>query len=124
MADTNPIRSIDGHAVQCPSKYVYQLYDVSDPDAGRTEDVVMHKNRIGQCVKLELEWANVSTAQLSAILQRFNPEYITVNYLDGLNGGYRTCRFYVGDRSAPMYNAAMDLWENVAFNIIEVGGDR
>lgn len=118
----NPIASVDGTAVRCPSKYQYELYDVSDTDAGRTEDTKMDKKRIGQCVKLILEWDNLTTAQVSAILQAFNPEYINVRYLDARLGTYRTSEFYVGDRTAPLYNATLGVWENVAFNIIERSG--
>lgn len=120
----NPIATVDGATVPCPSKYQYDLQDVSASDAGRTEDTKMHKKRIGQCVKIELSWNYITTAQLSTILQAFNPEYLTVRYLDGMSGGYRTSEFYVGDRTAPMYNAELGLWENVSFNIIERSGNR
>lgn len=118
----NPIASVDGVTVPCPSSYKYDLQDISDSDAGRTEDTNMDKKRLGQCVKIELTWKYVDTATASEILQAFNPEYIDVNYLDLLSGNYRTSEFYVGDRSAPMYNATLGLWESVAFNIIERKG--
>lgn len=118
----NPIASVGGNAVKCPSVYQYELYDVSDADAGRTEDTKMDKKRIGQCVKIQLAWNNLTTAEVSRILTAFNPEYIQVRYLDAMRGTYRTSEFYVGDRTAPLYNAEMDLWENVAFNIIERSG--
>lgn len=120
----NPIASINGATIKCPSKYQYELQDVSASDAGRTEAVTMDKKRIGQCVKVELSWAYLTTAEASAILRAFNPEYITVRYLDLLSGTYRTSVFYVGDRTAPMYNAEMGLWENVSFNIIERTGRK
>ena len=123
MADEyNPIKSVDGAAVKCPSGYQWKLQDISDSDAGRTEDTVMDKKRIGQCVKLELEWQNITTAEASKILQQFNPEYITVCYLDAMQGKYVTSEFYVGDRSAPMYNCRKGLWSNISFNIIERSG--
>lgn len=115
----NPITSVDGVAVKCPSVYQYDLQDVSASDAGRTEDVTMHKKRVGQVVKLELSWNYVTTAEGSAILQAFNPEYISIRYLDLMTGGYRTSEFYVGDRTAPMYNADRGLWTNITFNCIE-----
>lgn len=115
----NPIDNVGGAFLRSPSVYNYNLMDVSDPDAGRTEDGLMHKNRIGQKVKLELAWNNISTADVSAILQAFNPEYITVKYLDGLAGTYLTKTFYVGDRSVPSYSTRLGIWSNVAFNIIE-----
>jgi hypothetical protein len=123
MADEyNPIKSVDGKAVRCPSGYQWKLQDISDSDAGRTEDTVMDKKRIGQCVKLELEWQNITTAEASSILKAFNPEYITICYLDAMQGQYVTSEFYVGDRSAPMYNCQKGIWSNVAFNVIERSG--
>lgn len=115
----NPIRSIDGGYVPVPSRYQYSLQDVSAPNSGRTEDALMHKQRITQKVKIELEWANQTTAAVSEILNAFNPEYISVRYLDAKAGDFVTKTFYVGDRAAPLYNSRLGLWENVAFNIIE-----
>lgn len=120
--ETNPIRSVDGKSVKCPSSYIWKLEDVSAADAGRTEDTVMHKNRVGQLVGLELSWQNISTADVSEILRAFNPQYINVCYLDAMHGKYVTSEFYVGNRSAPMYNATKGLWSNVSFNIIERSG--
>lgn len=125
MAGVNPISGVapSGQlvysSVKCPSSFVYRLQDVSAPEAGRTEDTLMQKMRIAQKVKIDLEWSGVTTAELSAILRAFNPEYISVKFLDPYANAVSTKTFYVGDRSAPMYNATEGLWENVAFNIIE-----
>ena len=118
----NPIRSVDGKSVKCPSSYLYKLEDVSASDAGRTEDTMMHKNRIGQLVGLELSWQNITTEEVSAILKAFDPEYIEVCYLDAKQGKYVTSEFYVGNRSAPMYNATKGLWSNLSFNIVKRSG--
>ncbi len=118
--ENNPIKTVDGKAIKCPSAYTWKLEDTSASDAGRTEDGKMHKNRIGQLVGLELSWQNISTAELSAILKAFNPEYITVCYLDAMTGGYKTSEFYVGNRSSPAYNTKLGIW-SVSFNIIERG---
>ena len=107
-----------------PSKYQYDLQDVSAPDAGRSEDALMHKQRISQKVKIELEWTGLTTQEVSILLAQFNPEYLSVEYIDPINGvardGYYVRKiFYVGDRTSPMYNASLGLWEKLAFNIIE-----
>jgi len=120
--ENNPIRSVDGKSVKCPSSYLYKLEDISASDAGRTEDTMMHKKRIGQLVGLELSWQNITTEEVSAILKAFNPEYIMVCYLDAKEGKYVTSEFYVGNRSAPMYNATKGLWSNLSFNIVERSG--
>ena len=120
--ENNPIRSVDGHSVKCPAAYTWKLEDISSSDAGRTEDTKMDKMRIGQVVGLELSWKNLTTEEVSAILKAFNPEYIMVSYLDAMEGTYVESEFYVGNRSAPLYNAAKGLWSNVSFNLIERSG--
>lgn len=118
MEDYNPIRSVDGSAVAAPSVYRWKLQDISSSDAGRTEDGTMDKMRIGQVVGLELAWNNVSTDTASAVLKAFNPEYIRICYLDPMAGKYLTEDFYVGDRSAPLYNGKLGLWSNITFSVI------
>ena len=121
-SELNPIYSVDGVAIKTPAAYVYKLDDVSASDAGQTEDLVMHKKRMGQLVVLELSWRNVSTEEVSEILKAFNPEYINVTYLDALQGKYVTAEFYVGSRSTPMYNAKLGLWSDISFSITERTG--
>lgn len=118
----NKIGSVTG-AVPPPSSFQWKLQDVSAPDSGRTESGTMDKARIGQVVAIDLEWHNVTTATAHDILNAFQPEYISVKYLDPLfgtstNSYYVTKTFYVGDRSAPMYNCEKQLWSNITFSII------
>lgn len=119
MTAVNPISSVDGVSIPCPSSYTWGLQDVSASGAGRTEDYLMHKMRGAQKVKLNLAWQNVSSDVMSRVLQAFNPEYISVTYLDAMSNTFQTKTFYVGDRTAPLYNASMGVWQNLAFNIIE-----
>ena len=114
----NPIQSVGGTVVPCPSKYTYNLQDVSAADAGRTEDGLMHKMRIAQKVKLEMEWQNASDSDANTILTAFQPEYIYINYYDYKSMGFATKRFYVGDRKVESYNRAQGIG-TIAFNVIE-----
>lgn len=131
MAAFRPITKVGGSTFtgKDPSSYEYVLSDVSDPDAGRTEDVMMHKKRIGQICSLRLAWQNLTTAEVSAILKAFNPEYISVEYLSPLAGGYKTDTFYVGDRTTPFYHTVKlngvdtGVWSNVSFNLIRQSGE-
>ena len=118
----NPIETVDGVPVVCPSDYQFELEDVSSSEAGRTEDVTMQKMRIGQVRALSLTWNAVSVSDAATILTAFNPEYITVKYLDAMAGGYVTSEFYVGNRAAPMYNTNLGVWENITFRIVERKG--
>lgn len=121
VAPYNPTTGTAGTSVYVPtpSAYQYDLQDVSSPNAGRTEDALMHKQRIAQKVKIELSWLHPTTAEVSEILQAFNSQYLQIRYLDAKAGAYATKIFYVGDRSSPLYNANLGVWENVSFNIIE-----
>ncbi len=120
MADQkfNPIQSVDGRTIPCPSAYIWGEADISARDAGRTEARVMNKKRIGSQVRLQLSWAYLNNADVSKVLQAFYPEYINVKYWDARAGGYKTAEFYVSDRSAPMYSHVLGLWTSVSFNII------
>lgn len=93
--------------------------DVSSQDAGRTLDGVMHKERIGTCVKIELKWNYVNSATAQAILAAFQPEYIYVQYYDPRTATAQTKYFYAGDRGAGVYNSALDIFESITVNIIE-----
>jgi hypothetical protein len=53
------------------------------------------------------------------VLKAFKSEYFKVNYLDPEEGKYTEKTFYVGNRTAPMYNSQLGLWSNVSFKIIE-----
>lgn len=70
--------SVNGTAIKTPSSFSWGLQDVSDSASGRTQDTIMHKNRVGQKRKIALGWNNPTKEEAAAILQAFNPEYINV----------------------------------------------
>ena len=105
----------------CPSSFSWGLQDVSASESGRTDDALMHKNRVAQKRKISLQWNGTTWQQTSLILKAFNPEYVSVRYPDPMSGTYETRTFYVGDRTAPykcwwVGNRRM---ESVSFDIIE-----
>lgn len=120
MADANnPIQQVDSNTnIPAPSKYDWNLSDVSSADAGRTEDGKMHKERITSKVHLELEWANVGDTDAQTILTAFQPEYISIKYFDYKENDFLTKTFYVGDRSVSAYNRARKI-STISFNVIE-----
>lgn len=118
---------VDGKAISPdPSSMSWGLQDISASDAGRVQDAgnTMYKMRTSQKVKIDLEWTMPTSAQAAAILQAFNPEYISVTYFDAMANAFQTKEFYVGDRSAPMkwYNLGGNKgtrFSTLSFNIIE-----
>lgn len=118
-SEFNPIRSVNGKAIPCPSAYTFILSDVSAADAGRTEDTKMHKNKLGEMVKVELSFQNVDNETVYKVLNAFSEEYFTVEFYHPKYMTFKTSTFYVGDRTSPMYNHRLGLWQNLNLNIIE-----
>ena len=117
----NPIKSIDGATdIPCPSSYTWELEDVSGKGAGRTEkNVKMNKMRIGQISACTFIWQGLTTAKANKVLKAFNSEYIFASVLDPLVGGYTgEVEFYVGNRSAAMFDARRGLWNDITFRIV------
>lgn len=91
------------------SKFNYILHDISREDAGRTEDMTMHKNRIGQSVELELGWSYLTLEMAHRVLTVFNDEYVQICYHDTMHNQNQTRWFYVADREVPVYNHTLGL---------------
>lgn len=121
MSNNRNLIKVDGVQIKTPSSFSWGLQDVSASDSGRTDDTVMHKNRIGQKRKLSFIWAAPTREETSAILRAFNPEYINITYPDAMSGKNETRTFYVGDRSAPMkiWTIANKRYESISFDAIE-----
>ena len=112
MPSYQAIVSVNGSpiAVQ-PASMEVELQTISASDAGRTADTKIPGRRT---------FANLHTAVASSILHSFmDSEYFTMQYLDPYVGGYTTKTFYIGNRTVPVYNTALDIWGNIAFKVVE-----
>lgn len=114
--------TVDGVEIPCPSVFNWGLQDISDSASGRTDDTIMHKNRVGQKRKISLQWNGKDWKETSKILKAFNPEEIQVRYPDMMSGTYETRKFYVGDRTAPVkwWWMGNQRTESISLDIIEV----
>ena len=112
---------VDGVELPCPSSCDWGLQDVSAADAGRTQDTIMHKNRVAQKRKLSVSWNAPDKDTASKILKAVNPEYIQVTYHDVMDNEAQTRTFYVGDRSAPFkfWWIGNQRFESISFDLIE-----
>lgn len=121
MGDFMAFLLVNGVPVKTPSKYHPVLQDISASDAGRTDDMVMHKNRVGQKWKISLAWNGTTPEETASILQAFDPEYFMVTFINPKTNSTETREFYSGDRSAPMkqWFVGGKLYEQISFDIIE-----
>lgn len=117
--ELNPIRSVDGAYIAVPSIYKPDASDVSESNAGRTEDTTMHKLMLGTCDHIGLSWAYLDSTAAQEIMAAFAPQYFSVEYLNVRNGAYRTSVFYCGDKNIEMVQTPIGMRWNLSFNIIE-----
>lgn len=112
---------VDGVAIRAPSSFTWGLQDISNSDAGRTDDTIMHKHRVGQKRKLSLAWNGIRPEEASKILKAFNPEYVMVQYPDAMENANLEKEFYSGDKTAPMktWTVNKKLYSQLSFDIIE-----
>lgn len=109
---------INGVKLPTPSGLEVSIQDV-DYDSGRTADGTMHRNRVGIKRKLKITWPPQRPEGVAQILQSvYDPEF-TVDYLDPYLGTMATGTFYAGDRSAPMFNYYLNLYDSMSFDLIE-----
>ena len=121
MAKNNTMIKVDGVKVKTPSEFSWGLNDVSNSDAGRTQDALMHKNRLTRKRKIKLKWTMLSPEDAQAILIAFAPEYFDVTYFDPLIGGLTTKKFYSGDQEMPVkiWTVGNKKYESLTLDIIE-----
>lgn len=113
---------VNGVLLPCPSSFEWGLQDVSASDSGRTQDAIMHKNRVAQKRTLSVSWNAPTWKDACTIIQAVNPEYVQVEYPDPLSGNQHEVRtFYVGDRSVPFkyWWIGNQLMESISFDFIE-----
>lgn len=112
---------VDGKTIKTPSGFVWGLQDISNSVAGRTQDALMHKNRIARKRKLSLTWAFPTPQEAAAIMAAFDPEYVSITYPDTKTGKNETKTFYTGDITSPMkiWTVGKKRYEMLSFDVIE-----
>ena len=118
------ILQINNLAIADPQTLTWDLYDLDGEDgSGRTQDGLMHRDRVAIKRKLNCTWAPMEPPEMSALLKAMDVVFFTVRYPDAHDGTYREGTFYVGDRSTPMYvwnnEKQKFMWEGLSANFIE-----
>ena len=121
MPNNTNMLVVDGVKIKSPSSLSWGKQDISASYAGRTDDTIMHKNKVGEKRTLDLSWSGTTPQEASAILKAFAPEYFQVTYWDVENCRMETRTFYSGDKKAPVkiWTVNQKRYESISFNIIE-----
>ena len=113
---------VDGVELPEPSEFTWGIQDVSNSQAGRTEDALMHKNKVADKRKLNLAWQGLTPDKTALVLQACHPEYVSVRYHDAMDNQYETRTFYTGDKTAAVkwwYGATGRYYSKISFNFVE-----
>ena len=112
-----------------PQSLTCSIQDI-DYDAGRTADGTMHRNKVTRKLKYQISLAPMHTGEylytgeendIVDLLNQLENETFTAEMPDPFNSGALTSRrYYVGDRSLPIHNFTLDLWDSISFDIVEV----
>lgn len=102
-----------------PSSFQVGIMDISKAERNARGEMLI--DRVATKVKLELEWKQLSTENMSKLLNAVKSVYFQVKYPDPLAGRLVIKIFYVGDRTAPMYNnnSGKPIWSNLKMNFVE-----
>lgn len=121
MGANNTMIRVNGSYIKTPSVFKPSLQDISASDAGRTQDALMHKNRVGRKRKITMAWNMCTPGEAHSILAAFSDEYFHVTYHDPWEGTTVTKTFYSGDQDAPVkvWMVNNKRYEQVSFDIIE-----
>ena len=98
-------------------RYLYQ--DV-DYDAGRVSSGLMVRNKQAMKAKLEVTFPPTKDeTAIASLLQSVSQEGYYLRYYDPMTATLVTKKFYTGDRTVPVYNFALEIWESISFNAVE-----
>lgn len=118
----NIVLKVNGKALPKEvSKFKWKKADISGKSAGRTRDLLMHKDRRGKKRTLSLGLVNLTKEQIHEVLQAFDPEYVQVTYWDPLEGTDVEKTFYTGDMEANVkwWRKGRERWSTLDFEVIE-----
>lgn len=92
--------------------------DLDGPNAGRTMDGTMYRDRITEKVRLDITCLPLTAEEAALVLNAIYPEYIQVEYTDPMEGVV-TKTMYANNIPATYIDTSTDLWEGIVFPLIE-----
>ena len=96
----------------------WQRNDLDGSNAGRTMDGTMYRERVASKVRLDITCLPISSEDASTVLNAIYPEYVEVEYIDPMYG-HSIKTMYSNNTPATFIDTVTDLWESIAFPLIE-----
>ena len=96
----------------------WQRNDLDGNGAGRTLDGVMHRERVASKVRLDVTCLPLKSEDAQIVFNAIYPEYVDVEYTDPMYGVVHKT-MYSNNTPATYIDKKTDLWEGIAFPLIE-----
>lgn len=113
---------INGTPIKTPATLEVGVADLDNENAGRNQLGTMMRDRVAVKAKVSCHWGPLTESEMSILLGTVSATSFALTYPDPRTGTNGTGTFYVGDRSAPVYQYANGacLWEGLNMNFVEV----
>lgn len=95
-------------------------------NSGRTADGIMHVDFIFSKIrKIQIEMPPMTASEVSQILSLVQGQVYNITYFDVIDNAEKTIQAYTSNSSADCYSGVIlnGLWQGVAFNAIQTGGE-
>lgn len=95
--------------------------DVDGPNAGRSQDGTMQRDRISTKYRFDITCKPLTAAEQAIVLQAIQPEYVIVEYTDPLDNTVKMAQFYSNNFPSTfciMRDNGDEIWNGLAFPLI------
>lgn len=97
----------------------WQRYDLDGPNAGRTLDGNLIRDRVASKIRMDITCLPLSSDDAMIVLNTIYPVYVDVEYTDPMYGNVIKT-FYSNNIPATYINTTTDMWEGITFSLIEI----
>ena len=100
----------------------WQRADVDGPDAGRTLDGTMIRDRRAIKIRWNVTCRPLTASELSIVLALIQPEFVTLQYLDPVTNSVAMGHFYANNfpvQFAMVKRNGVEYWTGLTFPLIQ-----
>ena len=109
---------VGGVELKSPTAYDIKFADIDSSNSGRSESGIMTREVIRRkLATINVEFANISTAEHQTIVTAVNRDFVEVDFYDGTST-LRHATMYTSELDFKLVSSASDLW-TVSFQLTE-----